>query len=307
MTIDPKLLEEACDWLVALEGDTPDYDAFTLWLEASPAHVAAYDAALLLEERITAQAPKLFASLPANDIAVSEPSGFGRRSIAAALAVAIAVPASLWLTTAPEMVEVASAGAPQTFALDTRTRITLDRSAVLKHEKGDTSQVELARGAANFDVRHDPKARFKVMAGDVSITDLGTRFEVQRNGAQVGVAVTQGSVSVAFKGGKPVTLTAGQRAFAEAGGIRVETVDPTSVGSWQRGQLIFRNAPLPQVALEISRYTTKPVVVDPALQNRRFSGVLTIGDGRALDKNLADFMGLPRADCGASVQLGAGC
>ena len=307
MTIDPKLLEEACDWLVALEGDTPDYDAFTLWLEASPAHVAAYDAALLLDDRITVQAPKLSTGLPANDIHEATSFSFGRRSIAAALAVAIAVPASLWLTTAPKMVQVASKGAPQTFALDTRTRITLDRNSVLEHEKGDTNQVELASGAANFDVRHDPKARFRVIAGDVSITDLGTRFEVQRNGAQVGVAVAQGSVSIAVKGGQAVTLTAGQRAFAENGGIRVETADATSIGSWQRGQLIFRNAPLPQVAREISRYTAKPVVVDPALQDRRFSGVLAIGDGRALDKNLADFMGLPRADCGTSVQLGAGC
>lgn len=307
MTNDPKLLEEACDWLVALKGDTPDFDAFTLWLEVSPAHVAAYDAALLLEDRITAQTPKLLAALPANDIGEAAPSSFGRRSIAAALAAAVVLPASLWLTMAPQTVQVASGGAPQALALDTRTQIMLDRNSVLTHEKGDTGQVELASGAAHFDVRHDPKARFMVTAGDVSITDLGTRFEVQRNGAQVGIAVAQGSVSVAFKGGQAVTLTAGQRAFAEAGGIRVESVDTSSVGSWLRGQLIFRNAPLPQVAREISRYTSKPVVVDPALQSRRFSGILTIGDGRALDTTLADFMGVPRSDCGASVQLGAGC
>lgn len=307
MTIDPKLLEEACDWLIALDDDAPDFDAFTLWLEASPAHVAAYDAAILLDGRISVHAPNLSASLPANDVGEAAPSTFGRRSIAAAIAAAVAIPASLWLTAAPQIVQVTSGGAPQSFALDIRTRVTLDRNSVLKHGKDDTGQVELASGAAHFDVHHDPKARFMVTAGDVSITDLGTRFEVQRNGDQVGVAVAQGSVSVAFKGRQAVTLTAGQRAYAEAGGIRVETVDAGSVGSWQRGQLVFRNAPLPQVAREISRYTAKPVVVDPALQGRRFSGVLTIGDGRTLDKNLADFMGVPRADCGTSVQLGAGC
>lgn len=307
MSIDPKLLDEACDWVAALEGDAPDFDAFTLWLETSADHVAAYDAAMLLDDKINAAAPALSPSLPANDIGEASPTRFGRSAIAAALAAALAIPGTVWLTSAPQMVEVTTGVQTQSFALDTRTRITLDRNSVLKHAKGDTGEVELASGAAHFDVRHDPTARFMVKAGDVSITDLGTRFEVQRNGSQVGVAVAQGSVSVAFKGGEPVTLVAGQRAFADAGTVRVETTDPASIGSWRRGQLIFRNAPLPQVAREISRYSRKPVVVDTTLQKHRFSGVLTIGDGQALDKNLADFMGLPRTDCGASVKLGAGC
>lgn len=307
MTIDPKLLDEACNWVAALEGDEPDFDAFTLWLEASPNHVAAYDATMLLDDRIGTAAPALSPALPANDIGDAAPFRFGRGTIAAAIAAALAIPGALWLTAAPQMVQVASGAQTQSFALDTRTHITLDRNSVLKHERGNTGEVELASGAAHFDVRHDPNARFMVKAGDVSITDLGTRFEVQRNGDQVGVAVAQGSVSVAFKGGEPVTIAAGQRAFAETGAIRVESIDAASVGSWQRGQLIFRNVPLSQVAREISRYTGRPVVVGTALQGQRFSGVLTIGDGQALDKNLADFMGVPRADCGASVKLGAGC
>ena len=307
MTIDPKLLDEACDWVAALESEAPDFDGFTRWLETSSAHVAAYDAAILMEARITAAAPFLDAAMPANDVGEPASFRFSRPSLAAALAAAVAIPSTLWLTRAPETVQLATGASTQSFALDTRTRITLDRNSVLTHPAGETGEVELASGAAHFDVRHDPSARFTVRAGDVSVTDLGTRFEVLRNGAQVGVAVAQGSVSVAFKGGVPVTLVAGQRAYAEGGSIRVASVDPQNVGSWQRGQLIYRDTPLPQVAREISRYTAKPVLIGPGFQGRRFSGVLTIGDGQALDTTLADFMGMPRADCGASVKLGARC
>lgn len=309
MSIDQKLIDEACDWHAALAGDDPDFDAFTAWLEMSPDHVRAYDAAMMLDDAVTAHRDPLSVALPANDVAGEQDEGrasfFRRSGIAAAVAALLAVPAAYMLMPGAALVDVQSGAVPQEIALNSRTHITLDRNSLLRHEKGQTAAVELASGAAHFDVRHDPALRFTVKAGDVAIVDLGTRFEVQRNGPQVGVLVSEGSVALSLRGQRAVTLKAGQRAFAEAGTIRVEPVDPLSVGSWRHGQLVYRNAPLQQVVREISRYTREPVLVEPALGDRRFSGVLTIGDGQALDRNLADFMALSRFERDGAVWIGA--
>jgi len=50
MPIDPKLLDEACDWHAALASDDADFDAFTDWLEASPDHAHAYDQVIELDD-----------------------------------------------------------------------------------------------------------------------------------------------------------------------------------------------------------------------------------------------------------------
>jgi transmembrane sensor len=303
------MLEQACEWHAALAGEDPDFDAFTDWLEASPDHARAYDAVMLLDDDVDSARDRLAVALPANDVIADDASPsvpfFRRRSFAAALALVLAAPAALWFGSGPSIVDVRSGAATQELALDDRTQIILDRNSLLRHAKGDSGAVELASGAAHFAVRHDPSLRFTVKAGDVDIVDLGTQFEVQRNGPQVGVAVSEGSVSVGFAGKPAITLKAGQRAFAEAGTIRVVATDPGIVGSWRRNQLVYRNAPLQQVVREISRYTGTPVQVDPALGDRRFSGVLTIGDGQALDRNLADFMALSRVERDGAVWIDA--
>jgi transmembrane sensor len=304
MNIDQKLMDEACDWLAALDGDDPDFEGFSQWLEASPDHVRAYDAAVALDDVVTAHAPAIASALPANDLD-SAPSQSRRGWFVAAAALALALPGATWWFATPHDVTFQSGASPTQIALDARTRIDLDRGSVLNHAKGQTNAVELAQGAAQFEVRHDPAKRFTVKAGDVAIVDLGTRFEVQRNGEQVSVAVAEGSVSVAFAGNTPIIIKAGLRALAEGGALRVSSFDKDSVASWRQGRLIYRDVPLSQVAREISRYSAVPVTVDAGVAERRFSGVLAIGDGRALDRNLADFMGLARIDEGKSVRIGA--
>lgn len=303
MAIDPKLLEEACDWQAALAGDDPDWEGFTLWLETSADHVAAYDIAMGLDDTVEAHKPAVAAAMPANDQSGDRPPVFRRRGVAAVLAALIAVPGALWFATLDRSVDIRSGNAPTEFALDARTRIALDRNSVLRHAKDDTSKIELASGSAQFEVAHDPSRRFSVHSGDVTIVDIGTRFAVERNGAQTGVSVAEGMVSVQLGSGGSWTLHAGQRALVDAANVRIEQIDANAVALWRRGQLSYRDAPLSQVVREISRYTPQPVSVDPAIAGRHFSGVLTIGDGRALDKNLADFMGLQRVQGSGSVRI----
>jgi transmembrane sensor len=64
--------------------------------------------------------------------------------------------------------------------------------------------IAVGSGKALFRVRHDPKRLFRVQTGEVTIDDLGTTFEVVREGDRVRVSVSEGAVSVAFPNGSGV-------------------------------------------------------------------------------------------------------
>lgn len=310
MAINQEIRDEAAQWHAAMAGDDPDFDGFTAWLEASPDHARAYDAMIMLDDIVEANKAAIHATMPANDIAGVEEHHanerpFRRRFLATAAALAVTIPGLLWFGMAGSSVTLSTSTVPMQVALDARTQIELDRNSLLRHDKGQTDKVELAQGAAHFNVAHDPARSFTVKVGSVSVIDLGTQFEIQRNGDQVGVAVAEGSVAVALGENRKIILRAGQRAFVEGGEIRTGPIDTGSVSTWRKGQLVYRDAPLSQVVKEISRYTPVPVTVDPSLADRQFSGVLTIGDGRSLDRNLADFMGLARSQQDKSVRIGA--
>lgn len=304
MTNNQKISDEAADWHAAMSGDNPDFDGFTAWLEASPENGRAYDAILMLDDMVETNKAAIQAALPANDIGHSERPE-RRTFLMLALAAAAFIPGALWFGIPGQSVELKAGDSPIQVALDSRINIELDRNSRLLHGNNDFDTVELARGAAHFSVRHDPRARFTVKAGDVSVIDLGTQFEVQRNGNQIGVSVAEGSVAVSFAKGKKLTLTAGQRAYVENGLVTTSRIEAGSVASWRKDRLVYRDTPLRQVAKEISRYTPALVTVDPSVSDRRFSGVLTIGDGHSLDKNLADFMDLARSEQGGSVRISA--
>jgi transmembrane sensor len=93
--------------------------------------------------------------------------------------------------------------------------------------------VAVGTGRSQFRVRHDPKRLFRVQAGEVTIEDLGTTFEVTHEGNRVRVSVSEGAVSVAFpnangagRGTAVLTAPASGTYLAAAA-----PKDPSTVGS----------------------------------------------------------------------------
>jgi hypothetical protein len=73
-----------------------------------------------------------------------------------------------------------------------------------------TITVQLARGLVDCEVEPRPgRAPFRVIAGDVTVTVVGTRFSVEKSAAGVRVGVTRGKVQVASSTGT-VQVAAGQ-------------------------------------------------------------------------------------------------
>lgn len=266
----------AIAWHLRLaNGDAATWEAFVAWLEADAGHAAAYDAVALADAAL--------AELPAAAPALGVVTPIARQTsrwrpvrwtaIAASIAVAVIVPRGgsnrYEIVTRP--------GEPRIVALDSATRVALNGNTRMIFDRHDARFSRLESGEALFEVRHDPQRRFVVEVGDDRIEDLGTTFNVTRDGGEVRVAVASGSI-VYNPAAEAVRLRAGQALVDSVGDthVRVAIVDARAVGGWQRGQLRYDAEPLGRVAADLARAVGVPIGVTPELASRPFSGTLIV-------------------------------
>jgi transmembrane sensor len=308
--MDEALLAEALRWHAAtLRGDC-DWQGFTEWLEASPHHRAAYDDVALLEERIAQHADAL-----RQPTATPVRRHRSRSWAVAAMLVGATLAAVLGYRVLPDWF----AGNPRSYTAQARAQsLQLAGGMQVVLAPGSTLAVAgrhderlVLEGTAWFDVPHDPDRELSITAGAFQLRDIGTRFEVTGGSTASGsallkVAVTEGQLAVMLPGTRePAPVRAGQQLLvagdppiAEYGAVAV-----ADVAGWREGRLVFRNEPLSLVVLQVARHAGVAITVDPAVARRRFSGVLTIGDGTQLVEQLARIMDLRAERTGNAVHL----
>lgn len=303
--------QDAVDWHAQVLGGAVDWDAFAQWLDADDAHQAAYDAVALIDDEVTRWASEQ-AILPANDDAPVLRAGNSRRwwlagtAIAAAAVAAISLP--VFLRTGPAPTVYYTAGLDQkTVQIRDGSSARLDRGTKLAVEDGGRGAIRIESGAAYFEVRHDPSRAFTVQSGDFIIRDIGTRFSVTRRGRQVSVAVAEGLVDISWQGGPATELKAGRMFEASGDGpdAAIQPIAPEAVASWREGRLVYDNAPLAVVAADISRYTSTPVTVDPAVAGLKLSGILLIEDGSHLVDQIEAILPVEAHREGGHIRLGS--
>jgi transmembrane sensor len=232
---------------------------------------------------------------------------FSLERIAAAMLVTVA--AGGWLgwqyTQERQDAHYATAvGARQSIALPDGSMLTLNTATQVRTAvNGSGRKVWLDDGEAYFDIAHDSKRPFVVIAGARRITVLGTRFLVRRQGAQVSVMVEEGRVQIAAaageKGGESTVLTRNQAAVASASSVLVMSKAPKQIDdelSWRQGRLVFDQTTLGDAAIQFNRYNTqKLVIADPAIAATRIGGSFDAG-------NVDGFVALLKQGFGLSVQ-----
>jgi transmembrane sensor len=134
--------------------------------------------------------------------------------------------------------------------------------------------IVLAQGQGLFDVAHNRLRPFRVQAGGVVVTAVGTRFDVQKIDNVAIVTVIEGRVRVApvdLVAAGPtshtqVEVVAGQRLRIVDGKIVEDphVINASQSIAWLDGRLECDEVPLAEVAAEVSRYAAKPVVVTGA-------------------------------------------
>ena len=172
-------------------------------------------------------------------------------------------------------------------ALEDGSRVTLDADTQIRVRfEDDARRVVLLRGAAYFDVVHNPARPFQVAVADRNVIVTGTRFTttLRRNRAEVSllegrVAIGRHDVGKRRSLDHAVMLAPGQKAVFTPGLDRVHLSRPDveSATAWRERRLIFHDAPLSDVIAEAARYADRPMVIaDPALAKTRVTVVLPL-------------------------------
>lgn len=306
---DERIEQEAIDWLVRLgEADAGEWEAFTLWLEADPAHAARYEALAAADRDWGALAP------PARqDPPVPVRRGPSRRTIfgaaiAASLALVIGYEAMAPRDTT-YAIETAT-GSRRTIALADGGRIELNGGTRVTLDRRNSRFARLDRGEALFTVAHDASRPFEVEAGDARIADLGTVFNVVRDAGGLEVAVAEGAVmfnpdrqAVRLAPGMILRQSPGEAPELTRGG------DPAAIAGWREGQLTYVSAPVARVAADLARNLGVPVTADRTAVNRRFTGVIVLdGSPQAVVNRAAGLLGgdARRSGEGWTLTVGAG-
>lgn len=165
--------------------------------------------------------------------------------------------------------------------------VTLNiETAIQVHIAPHSRTVLLGRGEAVFDVAHDAGRPFRVLAGRTTMTDLGTRFDVDLDGAQTVITVLQGAVGVK-EGVRTAEITSGEQLAIGTGEWNERRVNPITIVGWIHGNLIFRATPLSEVVAEVNRYGPDHLVIaDQSLERLKVSGEFRIGNTGALVRAL---------------------
>jgi len=300
--------EEAVAWFVRLESEAAseqEWLDFERWL-ASPPNKAAYDA---LEATVSAVDGHVLAQALV-PTAAPKPAGVPTPVWATAAAAVAAIVAVFVFLTPPKPQEFAYAAA----ASEIRT-VTLPDDSVLQLNRGASvrvrldarsRQVLLDRGEASFAVRHDGSRPFAVVAGDATIRDIGTEFDVVRAPTYTTVTVREGRVAIALGNGQAANLGAGEQGRIDLArqAVSVSSTNTADAFSWQSGRLVYHNASLVQVVEDLNRYSQTPIVIaDSRAAALHFTGVLIIDDPAAMLRRLEAFLPIQSAQNAGRIEL----
>lgn len=284
----------AIQWLIELNSGQCNLERqaeFKKWLASDVLHKAAFHKAALLWQNLGCVDALVFSEVMLD---VPNPRWFGIKqqlaklarswrnltshkqqrlclSYAALSAFVIMLTSYNWLKTDADSLQYYSsafAGNEQIMLPDGSLLTLSGRSAVQTAFSSELRQLTLLYGVAHFEVQSDPARPFSVQAGDLTVTAVGTAFEV-RYGAQVSVAVDEGRVRLDANStfSKPTKqLVQGEKiVFAGQNGFSaVMPYDATTGLSWRLGRLDYQNTPLEEVLLDLNRYRQQPIIMGHA-------------------------------------------
>ena len=129
-------------------------------------------------------------------------------------------------------------------------------------------------GEAWFDVCHNEKSPFEVMAGSSKVKVLGTSFNVSAylGDKYMEVVLKNGKVEFyAEPNSQKVMISPSQKLVYCNNAVKLSVTDPSKYSAWTDGKLVFRGDNMLEVAARIGRwYNVKVVLADKDLEKFSF-------------------------------------
>lgn len=284
--IDPRLLEEAADWLVRLqtEGDGAALrQAIAQWRSRSPAHRAAWQRAERVMQHFAELPPQLGRQV------LAETPRRGRRAALRQLALAaLLAPAAvaLWRQAPWEDGRWQTAtGEQQRLELEDGTVLVLNTDSAVRVTYGQTERrIRLRHGEILVTTAPDLPGRSRPLLVESEqglLRPLGTRFSVRQLEDRTRLAVFAGAVEITTRGGGRQVVPSGARSDFAADAI----IPPAPLGpaedAWEAGLLTANDLPLADFLAELGRYRSGVLRCHPAVAEMRVSGTFPLQDTEA--------------------------
>lgn len=159
----------------------------------------------------------------------------------------------------PEIITLSTLNATtQSATLPDGTHVILNAGTTLKYAAefaGDTREVTLA-GEANFAVARNKEKPFIVKTDQLSITALGTKFNVRAyHTDKITTTLEEGSIRVATDKEAMLVNPHEQVIYTSSNqNLEKKRVDIDDATAWMKGELIFEDSSLPDILAEIERH-----------------------------------------------------
>nr|WP_290825477.1 FecR domain-containing protein [Halomonas sp.] len=281
---DEDMLDTALSWHLRVKDDsaTPqDRLDFQRWISACDSHQAAYQEALQLWDDIEAPA-QLFGQY--HSAQQSRPTQAAPRyrlgwAVAAVLMLTMLLSFELWRDPARLdrwMADIAtSSGKAQQVELEDGSSLFLDGNSALDIALGESQrELTLRRGRLWIDAYRDSQRPMRIVAGDISVTVLGTHFAVSRFHSRVTITVGEGRVAVSDAYQNQAVLTSGQQLIVDNGKLgETQQIDTQLALAWKEGRIIFDRAGIDDVVEQLERLLPGRVIFnDQEFADLSFSG-----------------------------------
>ncbi len=177
--------------------------------------------------------------------------------------------------------------------------VTLNANSRLRYQKQDSRMVWL-EGEAYFVIKKKPETgeEFQIVTKDLSVTVLGTSFNVNTRNDQTEVLLEEGKVILAVANQKQtIDMNPGDLITYSKKSNTLEenrnNAPALETAAWKEGSLIFNNSPLIEALFEIEDiYGIRFVIETGELKGETITGGIPINDLRITLETLAKVYGL---------------
>ncbi len=160
-------------------------------------------------------------------------------------------------------------GQKSTVFLNDGSKVFLNSGSSISYLQGFTSteRVVNLEGEAYFIVAHDARRPFRVISDEITVTALGTEFNVNSFDNDIRVALTEGKVAVQSKEdlkanlltpGYQMTYNAEYKEFSKSQFDLDETV------AWKNGKLVFRDARFNEIKERLELWYGVEIKAEPS-------------------------------------------
>jgi transmembrane sensor len=279
-----KIEDKAADWLwlrASAEWNDETQAELDRWLEESEHHAAAF----WRLEAVWERTGRVTALRPAHQRDGESASRYRRwLGLGAAAALLLGVVAFTSMRTDTQSGRAQSfstaVGGRATIRLADGSRIELNTdTAIIANITPTSRTLELNKGEALFNVKHDAARPFVVQVAGHRIVDIGTTFSVRAGKDSLKVALLEGRARLESDSASvqphSTELTPGEVVVATATSMSISRMASGEMNdslAWKRGQLVFRHIPLAEAAKELNRYNRTKLVIGDDIATLKING-----------------------------------